>query len=280
MRVLEVRRPAGGVLQAYDGGPTGRSDELAVFWHGGTPNTGAPPEPLRADAAVLGIRLIGADRPGYGGSTRDPEASIADVVPDVLAVADALGVARFAVLGHSGGGPRVLACAALAGPWVRAAVAVSSPAPPDAGGLDRFAGMAPGIVAEQRAAVAGRAPLLELIERDEFDERAFTEADRAALAGPWSWFGPDVAAAVRNGPDAQADDLLAAARPWGFDVGGVAAPVLVVHGADDRMVPAAHGAWLAERLPAGELRSVPGAGHISVLDESTALLRELRRRAG
>lgn len=219
MRVIEVERPAGGVLRAYDTGPTGRADELAVLWHGGTPNTGRPPTPLLADAAALGLRLLGADRPGYGGTTRDPDASIADVVPDALAVADALGVERFGVLGHSGGGPRVLACAALAADRVVAAVAVSSPAPPDA-------------------------------------------------------------AATSGGPDAQADDLLAAARPWGFDVGAVRSPVLVVHGDQDRMVPAAHGAWLADRLPRGDLRLVPGAGHISVLDGVADLLRELRRRAG
>jgi pimeloyl-ACP methyl ester carboxylesterase len=33
-----------------------------------------------------------------------------------------------------------------------------------------------------------------------------------------------------------------------------------VHGADDRMVPAAHGQWLHERLPDSEVHVVPG-GH-------------------
>jgi pimeloyl-ACP methyl ester carboxylesterase len=174
MREFDLRRPAGGVLHAYDTGPTGSADELVVFWHGGTPNTGEPPEPLLAAASEAGVRFLGADRPGYGGTTRDPEASISDVVPDVLAVADALGVDRFAVLGHSGGGPRALACAALAAERVLAAVVVSSPAPADAAGLDHQSGMAPGIARQQDAIAGGREALNTLLGKNEFDESAFT----------------------------------------------------------------------------------------------------------
>ena len=279
MQDVELMRPAGGVLRAYDTGPTGRDDELVVFWHGGTPNIGIPPEPLLGLASDLGIRFVGADRPGYGGTTRDPDADVADVVPDVLAVVDAFGVDRFAVLGHSGGGPRVLACAALAPDRILAAVAISSPAPGDLEGFDRFAGMAPGIVAEQRAVAEGREAVLAMLAADGFDETVFTESDRAALEGPWAWFGPVVEAAMDRGPDGQADDLLAAARPWGFDLGAIALPVLLVHGADDRMVPASHAARLAALLPVAELRIIDGAGHLSVLLDAPRVLTELRRRA-
>ena len=48
MREVDVRTDDGRVLHAYDVGPTGRPDELVVCWHHGTPNTGAPPEPLSA----------------------------------------------------------------------------------------------------------------------------------------------------------------------------------------------------------------------------------------
>jgi pimeloyl-ACP methyl ester carboxylesterase len=82
-----------------------------------------------------------------------------------------------------------------------------------------------------------------------------------------------------RGPDGEVDDLLAAGRPWGFDLAAIPLPVLVVHGADDRMVPAAHGAWLAAHLPGSELRLVPGAGHVSVLADAPHVLAELRRRA-
>jgi pimeloyl-ACP methyl ester carboxylesterase len=57
------------------------------------------------------IRLLSVDRPGFGLSTHDPDRRIADWPADVRALADRLGVDRFAVLGCSGGGPYALACA-------------------------------------------------------------------------------------------------------------------------------------------------------------------------
>ena len=279
MRDLDLSRPAGGRLHAYDTGATGRADELVVFWHSGSPGTGEPPVPLEDAAREAGVRFIGADRPGYGGTTRDETASIADVVPDVLAVADALGVERFAVLGHSGGGPRALACAALAPGRVLAAVVVSSPAPPDAEGLDRWTGMAPGVVQEQLAVAAGREALEAVLAADEFDESSFTTGDHAALEGPWGWFGTVVQAATAHGTEAFADDLLAAGRPWGFDLAAITVPVLVVHGTADRMVPVQHGEWLVAHVPGAQGVVVPESGHIDVMVHGPALLPALRSAA-
>lgn len=272
VRELDLPRPAGGVLHAYDTG----GDGLPVFWHGGTPNTGLPPAPLFAAAERLGLRFVGADRPGYGGTTRDPGSAVAGVVDDVRAVLDRLGIDRCVTLGHSGGGPRALAAAALLPDRVLRAAAVSSPAPPDAAGLDRFAGMAAAAAREQAAAAIGREALTAVLEDDGFDPAVFTAADLAALDGAWSWFLHVVAAATRDGVAGQVDDGLAQARPWGFALAAIRVPVLVVHGADDRLVPASHGAWLAGHVPGAEHRVVPGAGHVSVLEEGPAVLARLR----
>src|SRR5690348_5276825 len=59
----------------------------------------------------LGVRLICADRPGIGASDPDPRASLLSVAADLQALADALGLERLAVVGHSGGGPYALALA-------------------------------------------------------------------------------------------------------------------------------------------------------------------------
>ena len=104
-----VPLPDGRVLRAYD--VPGDDTRLTVFWHHGTPNVGTPPEPLLPMSRE--IRWISYDRPGYGGSTPHPGRDVASAAGDVAAIADALGVDRFAVLGHSGGGPHALACAAL-----------------------------------------------------------------------------------------------------------------------------------------------------------------------
>ena len=86
---------------------------MPVIAHHGTP--GGRIEYWRDPTiyARHGLRRITFDRPGYGESTRLAGRSIADVVPDVVAIADALGIDRFAVIGGSGGGPHTLACAAL-----------------------------------------------------------------------------------------------------------------------------------------------------------------------
>lgn len=44
---------------------------------------------------------------------------------------------------------------------------------------------------------------------------------------------------------------------------------------DDRIVPAAHGEWLAGRHPRAELRVVPGHGHLSVLEQGVSALEWL-----
>jgi len=54
----------GRTLHVYDTGADDAERRLAVFWHHGTPNIGAPPEPLFAAADRLGIRWVSYDRPG------------------------------------------------------------------------------------------------------------------------------------------------------------------------------------------------------------------------
>ena len=168
----------------YDTG-SDAAGRLAVFWHHGTPNIGAPPEPLFAAAEELGIRWVSYDRPGYGGSTPYPDRDVASAAAYVLIIADALGIDQFAVMGHSGGGPHALACGALLPERVLGVVVVAGLAPFGAEGLDWFEGFGPAGVAELRAAAAGRAALEKHLAQSD-DEPEFTPEDEAALAGEWS----------------------------------------------------------------------------------------------
>ena len=257
MRELDLLTPDGRRLHAYAHG----SGPHTVMWHHGTPNIGAPPAPLFEAAEKFGVRFIGYDRPGYGGSTARPGRTIATAAADAAAVADALRVERFAVLGHSGGGPHALACAALLQDRVTAAVSISGLAPfPDE---DWFTGMGPSSEASLRAATRGR-EAKEAHERKDA-EPDFIPRDWEALDGAWGWFGSVVAPAVANGPGPLIDDDLAYVNPWGFDPKDVRAPTLLVHGTADRMVPARHSERLAQLIPDAGLRLVTGEGHISVL---------------
>jgi pimeloyl-ACP methyl ester carboxylesterase len=268
----------GRTLHYYDTRDAGDDGRAGIFWLHGTPNVGPPPEPLFAAAARTGLRWVSYDRPGYGGSGPHPGRDVASAAADVAAVADALGIGRFAVLGHSGGGPHALACGALLPGRVLAVVSVSAPAPADARGLDWLAGWSPSGVAEQRAARGGRAALEAYLPTAEFDPETFTPGDYAALDGGWSWFGDVVGPAVEHGREGMVEDLLASARGWGFALPDRTVPVLILHGAADRMVPPAHGEWLAAHCRGAELRLIAGAGHITVLDSAPAALEWVQAR--
>jgi pimeloyl-ACP methyl ester carboxylesterase len=274
MRELDVDVGNGRRLHAYDSGSVDDRREVVV-WHHGTPNIGAPPKPLFPAADRLGIRWVSYDRPGYGGSTPRPDRAVGSAAADVVAVVNAVGVERFAVMGHSGGGPHALACAALLRDRVIAAVSVSGLAPFDAPGLDWFAGMGPAGEATLRAAAAGRRAK-EAFEAAATDgDPGFIPADVEALQGEWSWFGEVVSPALAAGPAAMIDDDLAYVAPWGFDPATIAAPVLFVHGGRDLIVPSSHGEWLAGVCPHAELRLSPDDGHISILNSGADALEWL-----
>ena len=102
----------GRVVHTFDTGPDSGASGLTVLWQHGSPQTGALPDPLRAAAADRGIRLLCYGRPSYGGSSPYPGRSIGSAARDVAQIVDEIGVDRFATMGHSGGGPHALACAA------------------------------------------------------------------------------------------------------------------------------------------------------------------------
>lgn len=258
----DVRLGDGRTLRTYDGGADA-ADGLTVVWHHGSPQTGAPLQPLLAAAAARGIRLLSYGRPSYGGSSPLPGRDVASAAADVAQLADALGVARFAVMGASGGGPHALACAALLPGRVTGVVCLAGLAP-FTEEFDWFAGMASG--GGLRAAAAGRDARERYAASDEFAPDSFIPADWTALSGAWSSLAADAGRASDAGPDGLIDDDVAYVAPWGFDLAEIAAPVLLVQGGRDRVVPPAHANWLIRNLRRAELWLRPDDGHISILD--------------
>ncbi|MDX3380983.1 alpha/beta hydrolase [Streptomyces niveiscabiei] len=250
-----------------------------VFLLHGTPGSRIGPAPRPMLLYHQRVRLITYDRPGYGSSDRLPGRSVAHVSEDVAAIADALGVERFAVVGRSGGGPHALACAALlAGRVTRVAVLVSL-APRDAAGLDWFAGMAASNVREYAQAVVGPDRLAASLRARSVAIRAdprkllselrweLTESDLRVIAdaGIRSMLIRSYAEALSVSADGWVDDALSFCAPWGFALDAISVPVLLWHGEQDVFAPASHTRWLAEHIPGRTVVVHPRAAHFAAL---------------
>ncbi|HEY7736529.1 MAG TPA: alpha/beta fold hydrolase [Candidatus Limnocylindrales bacterium] len=276
MTVREVALADGRRLMAHDAGGTGSTAELVLVWHHGSPQTGELLAPLVDAARERGIRLVSYARPSYGGSSPRRGRDVASAAGDVAAVADALGIDRFAVMGASGGGPHALACAALLPDRVIGAACLACPAPYTTE-FDWFAGMvAPGAL---RSALSGREAREAYDLTDQFDPTQFTAADWAALERTWAPLGHDAQRASAAGSEGLIDDDLAFVAPWGFELSDITAPVLIVQGGEDRVIPPDHAEALSRAIPSAELWLRAGDGHVSILDASPHAMDWLRALA-
>lgn len=277
----------------------GDPDGLPFIYHSGTPSA-AVLDPLVRDAAQrAGLRLVTYSRPGYGHSSPRPAPGdwpvpIAADVADTTALLDHLGLGEFVTLGWSGGGPRALACAASMPDRCLAAASLAGVAPYDAPGLDWADGMGPENVRDFEAAVAGREAFAAIAAEQAEELATVTAADLVAAFGGLvdevdaaalsDDMGASVAAsfnhAVAQGPGGMVEDTLQIVRPWGFELAHITVPVAVWQGAHDKMVPFAHGKWLAEAIPGARPHLYDDEGHISLGAKMDEILVDLRGLAG
>jgi len=290
-----VPMPDGREIDVLTAGP---DDGFPLVVHEGTPVGLVLNEKVAAAAARRGLRVVQTARPGYEGSTTRPGRRVADVAADVAVVLDALGAGAFVAIGFSGGGPHSLACAALLPGRCLAAASVAGVGPYGADGLDFLAGMGPENVEEFSLAVRGAVALTPFLEKEAAALREVTGeqiaaalgglisgADAAVLTGE---FAADLAAAlraaVREGVAGWRDDDLAFVAGWGFGPGDLAGRAAIWQGDQDRMVPFAHGQWLAAHIPGARAHLVPGAGHLTMtvtaIDEIVADLLDLAGAPG
>src|SRR3954452_23280724 len=96
MPTHEISLPDDRTVVVHDAGAAPGTDELAVFWHHGSPQTGALLEPVVGAAATRGIRVVSYARPSYCGSSPQVGRDVAAAAADLAAAADSLGLERFA----------------------------------------------------------------------------------------------------------------------------------------------------------------------------------------
>jgi pimeloyl-ACP methyl ester carboxylesterase len=292
-----ITRPDGRKL-AVDclGSPKG----LPVFLMHGTPGSRRGPRPRASVLYRLGIKLICYDRPGYGGSSRHPGRSVADAVQDVQAIAEALDLGTFSVVGRSGGAPHALACAAELSGWVASVVTLVGLAPPDAPGFDWYDGMTHSNKTEFGQAETNpnaiTATLTDKAERVSANPELLLELLRPELTVPDRRIIDEVAIqrllsesyteALRQGAEGWIDDSLALCKTWGFDPKKIKVPVLIWHGLNDVFSPASHAQWLADHIRAGrddarvEVLLQPDAAHFDAVKVLPDVLTWVKNATG
>ncbi len=223
-------------------------------------------------------RVITYDRPGYGGSDRQRGRQVVDCVADVEAIADELGLERFAVTGGSVGGPHSLAVAARLPERVTRVACGVGIAPFETRDFDWFANMDPLNVQEIHWALEGEEVLAREFERESaqmlqqvandpptlFEDWKLSEADRAQMAtsGAQEINQQTISEAFRPGVWGYVDDTLCLIRRWGFEVSEISVPTRIVYGLTDVLAPRQHGDWLARNVPNADVVVLQSAGHM------------------
>jgi len=263
----------------------GPDSGLPAISFGGTPSTRWKRPDAVGAIEESGLRMAVADRPGYGGSTRQPGRTVASVVEDAATLADALGWERFAVTGGSGGGPHALACAALLPDRVTRCAITGGIAPAIVDGPEPTEDEERADPRRNRTSwLAARSDL-----RPQLEETARTIMAAVEEGGPE--FPPDPGSPpgppAREDPAAMArltatfvtshdgwiDDHIAFAGPWGFDLADITVPVSIWHGSADERA-GKHADHLAAAMPHAERRYYVG-GHIPPTNAYRELLRWL-----
>ncbi len=276
---------ADGRRLGYDvvGDPAGAP---LLFFHG-LGGTRVMRHPDDGIAARAGVRLIAVDRPGIGASDPARGRTLRDWPADVLGLVDRLEIPRFALLGHSGGGPHAMAVAAALPDRV-AALGLASSSVPLSGAHARrvvppgwrliglLAARTPSLV---RGAMLAQVALFRRSPRRAFVlvRRYLPEADRRILARPQvaGVLQRSIATLFAQGGGGIADDAAALGAPPGFRLEEIAAPTWVWHGTADNVLPLRYARYLGRTIPGAELRIFPGEGHFTYLEHWEEMLRTL-----
>jgi pimeloyl-ACP methyl ester carboxylesterase len=288
MTTEQALRDSGQTLELRDrrrlgyaewGDPTGKP---VLYFHGiHSSRLALYQEP--AFFASHGVRFITLDRPGIGLSSFQRGRALLDWPDDVAQLADALGLARFAILSMTGGGMYALACAAQMPDRLTGVACVSPAAPLDAPGIS-----VPGLTG-QFMWLARHAPwalwsvyalLVPRLRRDpEHVYRMLTsgvsESGLRALAQPTirKMAIASVLEAFRSGYWGEVQDVTIATRPWGLRLEDVPSVVHLWDGDKNNLIPPSHREYLARALPRAQTHICQGEGQLLIVGHMLEILQ-------
>ena len=282
----------GATLQLVDGrtlayAENGDLHGKPVFLFHGTPGSRffRPPDEI---TQKLGVRLITVDRPGYGLSNFQPGRRILDWPADIAQLADHLRLPRFAVAGHSGGGPYVMACAAALPGGVSAAALVAAAGPVDTP------------VAAQGMSLVNRLgfnfgryipwPFFRLLiwaiyhkRRDDPAAALDHDIGRRPEADDLQLLQPGIRAvciesekeAFRPGMRGFAWDAHLITRDWGFKLDEIQIPITIWHGTEDDLTSTSMARYMADQIPGAHLRLCENEAHLLLFPHWEEILNTL-----
>jgi pimeloyl-ACP methyl ester carboxylesterase len=278
-KINQQLRLPGGRLLGYD--EYGAPDGTPLFYFHGSPSTRLEWRLFGSEALAskLNIRVIAPDRPGLGRSEFQRGRRIGDWPADVLALADHLKLARFAVLGYSAGGPYASACALKIPERLTRVGIVSGTAPFDEPGLT--AGINPTnlrfIQLARTKPWLSRLTLRLMGLMVRFTPRQFIEGaiatlpvpDQAVLARPdfRQGFIAMIREALFAGPRGAQWDTALMVSPWDFRPQDIQLAVYLWHGEKDRNAPFAMGRFIADAIPNSQVNFEPDEGHLSLISK-------------
>lgn len=293
MKTEDGRVYEDGVLKLRDGRELawrwwGDPDGKPVFRIQGTPSSRIQYNPIRDVARELGLRYLMADRPGYGGSTRKPGRGIADITEDYVELLDFHGLDRVPATGTSGGGPHVLALAALHPERVSAITVIVGGTPLEADEVKQQVGVnAEGYErAEQgwQSLYEFLVPIRERLLGSEGMQGVLDDApesDRKIMAeGAWQRMSrQNIAETLRQGAEGWTDESFAMHGEWDFDPSVIQTSVTWFHGDDDKNAPLSAARRVVAKLKNVDLHVWHNEGHFVSVTHENEILRELLSRA-
>lgn len=251
-----------------------------LFFHG-APGARHVHADMADIAAQLGARIIAVERPGYGLSDLQPGRSLPDWPNDIAALADALYLQRFAIIGFSMGTPYALACAYRLPERVTKMALAGAFAPLDAPGVTE--GMSSTVSGLYSLARSNSDELRNIFTSLASSPSALVEA-MAASVPEWDKNIIDARRAeleteytqtLRNGIEGIASDFVLTSGNWAFPLDGIHAEIHLWSGTADQNTPPAMTNYLSSQLPNSRTFTLPNEGHCALYAHWEEILTRL-----
>ena len=254
----------------------GKSDGVPVFYSHATPGSRLEGALFHSQAVKQNFRIICTDRPGMGESTFLPNRELLDYPNDIVELANKLNIDKFGLIGWSGGGVYGLACGqviperllfniVLAGytsfrEMSKSSGYVNSRLDHVSIGLSKkhpllfklyFDLIAIGMKVAPGMSYGAFVACLNDSDKDIAKQRVFKQI-----------LSQSQKEAFKEGSNGVAKDAVIHYSDWGFNLQQITAPVHILHGYEDLLVPVEFSVFNSTQIPICQLHIIDGEGHL------------------